>query len=317
MKVLCLGSICLDVLIENINEFPRPNHVTQTDNIQLLGGGGALNTAIALRRLGVDSYPMGEVGYDYGGQVILNILDSETVNTSYILQKETKKTSVVAVLINGDGERSFICNPGNFLQVSMEDYDWDILSDVDFLLIGSSLLFDNLLPEMPSLLKLCREHNVTTLVDTVWPTRPTYKLIENALPYMDYFTPSLEEAQVISGLQTPEEIAKWCLDHGTRNVVLKMDKRGCFIANQYMQITVPALQVPLVDSTGAGDCFLAGFITALSKDYSILESAQIANAAGAMCVQSLGGYSGISNFEDLIEKYLKHYAESISNLAVV
>lgn len=307
MRVLCLGSICLDILIKNIQNFPKSNQVTQVDSITLMGGGGALNTSIALKRLGVEVFPMGEVGLDYAGDVLLNIMDAEGIDNAYVLRRKAKPSSVVNVLINSEGERSFICNPGNFIHVSINDYNWDILEEFDVLLIGSCFLLDKLLPDLPDVLKLCRKHNVISIIDTVWPTRPTYRLIEKSLPFMDFFTPSFEEAQVLSGHKEPADIAQWCLDQGTKNVIIKMDKKGCYLANKEIQQQIPAFKVELVDSTGAGDCFLAGFIKGLSINYDLPRAAMLGNAAGALCVQKVGAYTGITNYKDLTENHFTNY----------
>lgn len=153
MKVLSLGSICLDILIKNIQQLPPPNTVTQVDAITLMGGGGALNSAIALKRLGVESFPMGEIGHDYAGDVLLNIMDADSIDTSYVMQKRSKATSVVNVIIRPDGERSFACNPGNYIQIKYDDYNWDILKEFDVLLIGSCFLLEGLLPDLPKVLQ--------------------------------------------------------------------------------------------------------------------------------------------------------------------
>ena len=79
-----------------------------------------------------------------------------------------------------------------------------------------------------------------------------------------------------------------------------MDKKGCFLANSTTNIQIPALEVPLTDSTGAGDCFLAGFIKGLSLDYNLIKSAQLGNSAGALCVQHIGAYTGIKDFDNLV-----------------
>lgn len=308
MKVLCLGSICLDILIQNIENMPRPNQVSQVDDLKILGGGGALNTAIALKRLGVDSYPFGEIGLDYAGYTLLKIMEDEHLNTSQILQKNGKKSSVVAVLINTQGERSFICNPGNYIHITLEEINWHKLKDFNVFLVGSCFLLPELLPVLSEPLKLCREYGVISIVDTVWPQNESAKSIVHALPYIDYFTPSFEEAQIISGQQTPQDIAQWCLDNGSTNIIIKMDKQGCYLANKDMQLQIPAITVNLVDSTGAGDCFLAGFITGLSKNYDLIKAAQLANSAGAMCVTTLGAYTGITNFDDLFNNFFsKNY----------
>lgn len=307
MKVLSLGSICLDILMKNIQCFPEPNRTTQIDAVSILGGGGALNTSIALKRLGVDVYPMGEIGNDYAGNVLLDILKEENLNASYILKKDDKPTSIVGVLINEKGERSFICNPGNFIHIYFKDYNWELLKDFDVLAIGSCFLLEELLPEMPELLKKCREYNVTSVVDTVWPTRPTYKLLEKSLPYIDYFTPSLEEAKILTEKKTPEEISKWCSEKGSKNIIIKMDKQGSYIHSSEIQTLVPGLNVETIDSTGAGDCFLAGFVKGLELGYDIVQAVKLGNATGAMCVESVGAYSGITNFFELQQKYFQKF----------
>ncbi|MGD9580778.1 MAG: carbohydrate kinase family protein, partial [Vampirovibrionia bacterium] len=271
------------------------------------GGGGALNSAIALKRLGVDSYPMGEIGHDYAGDVLLNIMDADSIDTSYIMQKRSKATSVVNVIIRPDGERSFACNPGNYIKIKYDEYDWDILEEFDVLLIGSCFLLDGLLPDLPKVLQKCREHNTISIIDTVWPNNLNFKQIIDSLPYLDYFTPSFKEAQLLTGKLKADDIAQWCLDKGTKNVLVKMDKEGCYLANNELKIQVPALTVPLVDSTGAGDCFLAGFIRGLLSGYDIVEATKLGNAAGAMCVQFLGAYTGISNFNDLVNNFYAKY----------
>lgn len=307
MKVLSLGSICLDILIKNIQQLPPPNTVTQVDAITLMGGGGALNSAIALKRLGIDSYPMGEIGHDYAGDVLLNIMDADSIDTSYVMQKRSKATSVVNVIIRPDGERSFVCNPGNYIQLKYDDYDWDILKEFDVLLIGSCFLLEGLLPDLPKVLQKCREHNTISIIDTVWPNNPNFKQIVDSLPHLDYFTPSLKEAQLLTNKVETEDIAQWCLDKGTKNVIVKMDKEGCYLANEELKIKIPALKVPLVDSTGAGDCFLAGFIKGLLSNYNLIEATKLGNAAGAMCVQFLGAYTGISNYNDLVNNFYSKY----------
>lgn len=314
MKVLSLGSICLDILMKNIQGFPEPNRTTQVEAVSILGGGGALNTSIALKRLGVDVYPMGEIGVDYAGNTLLSILQEENLSADYILQKTDKPTSVVGVLINNKGERSFICNPGNFIHIYFKDFDWDLLKNFDILAIGSCFLLEELLPEMPELLKHCIKYNVATVVDTVWPVRPTYKLIESSLPYIDYFTPSFEEAKILTEKNNTADIAQWCTERGCKNIIIKMDKQGSYLHTKALQTVIPGLNVNTMDSTGAGDCFLAGFIKGLTLKYDIVEAVKLGNAAGAMCVESIGAYSGITTYTDLHKKYFKKYENSPTKL---
>lgn len=118
--------------------------------------------------------------------------------------------------------------------------------------------------------------------------------IAPCMPYLDYFMPNLEEAGMITGLSDPDEMCKYFLSAGAKNVILKMGERGSLIlSSNGERIRVPAFKVKLVDTTGCGDAWSAGFIAGLSLNMSISKAAQLGSACGSLVASGLGSDAGI------------------------
>jgi sugar/nucleoside kinase (ribokinase family) len=128
------------------------------------------------------------------------------------------------------------------------------------------------------------------------------ELLEPSLPYIDYFIPSLPEAQAITGLQGPHEVASALIDQGVGNVALKMGSDGCLVMTRDGEnIRLPAYDVDVVDATGAGDAFAAGFIAGVWHGWSMEKTAQFATAVGALCVTGMGALGGVRSLPETID----------------
>jgi sugar/nucleoside kinase (ribokinase family) len=148
-----------------------------------------------------------------------------------------------------------------------------------------------------------RDAGVITAFDTAWDVTGTWiDKIGCCLKYVDYFLPSYEEARMLAhGRDDPEEIARALLDEGVKVVGLKMGERGAYIRSaDGQEIRVPALKVKAVDALGAGDAFVAGFLTGVVHDWDLERCARFANAVGACCVTALGATTGIRDFADTV-----------------
>jgi sugar/nucleoside kinase (ribokinase family) len=141
------------------------------------------------------------------------------------------------------------------------------------------------------------------------------QLIAPCLPYLDYFIPSLEEAEMISGKSNPEEIADSFLEAGVKTAVIKLGSKGCFIKNKagdkYFIDSFKGIKA--VDTTGAGDSFAAGFITGIVKGWDLYKCGKFANAVGAHCVMKVGATSGIKTIDE-IQKFINSYKNEVLNV---
>jgi len=114
-------------------------------------------------------------------------------------------------------------------------------------------------------------------------------LLEPALAWTDIIFPNREEGKQLTGQSEPEAIAKHLLQAGVKTVVVKLGAGGCYVESDDEAFVSPGFPVQAIDTTGAGDCFAAGFLASLCRGRSLQESARFANAAGALATLSLGG----------------------------
>jgi len=206
------------------------------------------------------------------------------------------------VLVSPEGERSFIHTLGANALLAPDHVDFDLVGRAQILHIGSVGLLPSLDGEpMAEVLRRARELGATTSLDTVWdPLGRWAKVVEPCLPHVDLFLPALHEARAITGLEEPEENARFFLDRGARIVAVKMGDRGCLVTDGDTWLTVPAYSVDVVDTTGAGDAFVAGFLMGWLRNWTLERIARFANAVGAMCVTSVGATSGVRSAEETL-----------------
>ena len=126
------------------------------------------------------------------------------------------------------------------------------------------------------------------------------------LKEIDYFFPNDDEAQKITGERDLEKMADYFLSCGIKNVVIKAGKQGCFFKNQLESFTVPAFSVKAVDTTGAGDNFASGFITALLEGKNHRECCRFAHAVAAIAVESVGANVGVKS-RGQVEEFLNSH----------
>jgi hypothetical protein len=121
-------------------------------------------------------------------------------------------------------------------------------------------------------------------------------LVRPALPYVDWFIPSIEEARAICGLGPVREVAAFFRDLGAKWVVLTMGGDGCLVAGEGVSLRLPAYDIAVSDTTGCGDAFSAGLIAALRRGWDVESAARFAGAAGALVATGLGSDAGIVDF---------------------
>ena len=136
-------------------------------------------------------------------------------------------------------------------------------------------------------------------MDTVYNDRleDWLAIVEPCLPHLDVFAPSYEEAVRITGLEDHHEIARFLLDRGSPAVVIKLGDRGSYYSDGAAEAELPCFDVDAVDTTGAGDCFMAGYLLAMLDDAPPEERLRWGNAVAAHCVQAVGANAGVGTRE--------------------
>ncbi len=298
--VICLGIMVADVLARPVRRLPARGTLDVVERMELHTGGCAVNTGIALAKLGVRTAVMGKVGEDGFGDYIINTLHHYHIDTAGVLRDRVANTSATMVMIGPDGERSFIHYLGANAELRAADIDPALLARGRILHIaGHNLMskFDG--ADAATILQAARQRGVATSLDTAWDsTGRWFSLIEPCLPHVDYFVPSFEEASRIAGRSDPAEVARFFLNYGMKLVALKMGEQGCYVTDGREAVRLLAYPVTPVDTTGAGDAFAAGFLAGVIQGWDLARTARFANAVGAMCVTAIGATSGVKSLDE-------------------
>jgi sugar/nucleoside kinase (ribokinase family) len=252
----------------------------------------------AVARLGLPVSTFAKVGGDFYGEFIPRELSKLGVDTTGICVSQPEATPFTFVGVHADGDRTFIHTPGANLSFNLADLDLDRVLATDLLLYHDLYV----LPELDggpaaSLLAEAQRRGVVTFVDEDFGYGPKLEPLAAMLPYCDFVIPSFDDLRAIYAGASPEEMAAQLLALGARTVVLKMGAEGCLVASGGKRTRVPALPAQVVDATGAGDCWDAGFIAALADGEDVLGAARLANACAAFSIEAVGGSTGVPAYE--------------------
>jgi len=304
-KVHCLGVLVVDALSGPLPHYPVPGVTTQvnTTSIKFLPGGGAANTGSALAQLGLSVAVFSKVGADPNGSFLRAELKRNGVEISHIRECPDESTPFTFVGIHPTGDRSFIHTPGCNLSFSVKDLDLEALYACRFLLYQDMWV----LPKMdgsaaPGILAEARKRGVITLLDECYGLGPKREVFEAALPYCDVVLPSVDDMRVIYPGLSAVDVAERLRQKGARRVVLKLGPEGCLVAGTQGTVHLPSVATEIVDTTGAGDCFDAGFIAGLVNGLDDVQAAKVGNMTASACIRNVGGAVGIPSYEIMIRK---------------
>jgi sugar/nucleoside kinase (ribokinase family) len=300
-KVHCIGVLVVDALSGPLPQYPVPKTKTQvnTQTIKFLPGGGAANTGSALAQLGISTAIFSKVGGDMNGAFLIQELAKSGASVANIHVAKDETTPFTFVGVHPDGDRSFIHTPGCNLTFSANDLDLDALCDCEFLFYQDMFVLPQLDTAAPKLLAEAQRRGVVTLLDECFGLGPKRDIFEAAIPHCDVVLPSYDDMLHIYPGLTPEAMARTLREKGARRVVLKLGKDGCLAVNAAGTFRVPSVATEIVDTTGAGDCFDAGFITGLANGLDDTAAAKVGAAAAAACIRHVGGAVGIPKYSEL------------------
>jgi len=290
-EVFCAGNAVTDVLARPVDHLAPTGTSQRLEDVALGPGGNTVNTGIALARLGVNVRIAAAVGEDRFGQFLRERVRAEGLDDSGLLTLPNSKTSTSIVLVQSTGERRFLHFRGASAHFSEEHLAWEMVKGVRFFHYASAFAlpaFDG--APLERALKRARELGCQTSVNVCWDVQGRWlSLLQPALAYTDYLFPNLEEGHELTGQTEPHAIAERLRDAGVKTVIVKLGAQGCYVESIEGAFTSPGFAVQPVDTTGAGDCFAAGFLATLCRGRSLMEAARFANAAGALATLGLGG----------------------------
>lgn len=308
---LCAGIIVADHLCAPLERLPDAGELLLTDRLELSIGGCASNVAVDLSRLGVKVGLAGRVGDDVFGRFVAERLTAEGIDCGALTYSETSPTSGTLV-INVQGEdRRFVHQVGANAEFTGAEVAAELIRSSRVLYLGGYCLNDSpTADQVASLFRIAREADVTTVLDVVIPGTGNYwPMLEPVLPLTDVFLPNNDEARMITGQSEPREQAEIFREAGAETVVITQGGAGALLMSSAGGLQAGTHAVEMIDGTGSGDAFVAGYIYGLLQGGDLAACLRSGSALGANCVRFTGATTGTLGADELTAWMAEHPLE--------
>ncbi|MGV3724727.1 MAG: carbohydrate kinase family protein [Actinomycetota bacterium] len=300
-EIAVLGNFVVDIIGKPIDRLPERGRLAMIDTLETHPGGNGPNTSGALGRLGADVAALGRVGDDLYGRFLIEKLEGWGVDTRGVVKLPEAVTGLTLVAVDSSGERSFIHHYGANADFSPADIDWSQLAGVRHFHLSGYFVLPRLEgPAAASVLAEAQRRGMSTSLDMCWDRAGGWmETMRPCLPHLTFLMPSEEEAQQLTGRTSARDVLAALHDAGARSVVLKLGERGCIYSGEGGSISPPAFDVSVRETTGAGDCFIAGFLLSQLRGRDLERSLWFGNACGARSVTAVGGVTGMAGAEEI------------------
>lgn len=298
-KILCVGLALADILVSPVDTHALREDSTCVAPPVVTTGGDALNQAVVLKRLGVDCAIGCALGADFWGSFIASRLREVGLWTEWVKTVPDLPTSTSVILIEPSGERHFLVTPGATQTYAL--WPEEQLLQFDIISIGSLWgLSGFTLERIETLGRFARAADIRLAADLTQDLNGMGRdYLRHSLRWIDYFFPSYIEGIALTGEREPRRILDALATLGPRHVVLKLGAEGCLAlvdGNVYAQ---PSLANVVVDTTGAGDNFVAAYLACVARNLPAPQALRIASLASAHCIAKIGATTARYTFEDL------------------
>jgi sugar/nucleoside kinase (ribokinase family) len=287
LDCIVAGDVNVDLLIEGVTQLEIDKEKLATRMDLVLGGSSGI-TAFNLARLGTRVGIVTVIGKDSFGQFVEERLGAAGVQMEALRRHATEKTGIT-IWHSKNQKRAAVTYPGTIAMLRAKDISDDYLRGARHLHIGHYFLLTELHKDAARLFRKAKQLGLTTSVDCNYdPTEHWDSGIRDVLRYTDIFFPNEDESRFLTGKKSASGAARE-LGKLAGTVVVKLGVRGALVYGRGESFRVPAVKARVVDTTGAGDSFDAGFLSRFLRGGSLRECARAGASAGARCVTRVGG----------------------------
>jgi sugar/nucleoside kinase (ribokinase family) len=289
--LLVLGEINVDLILGAEEIVPVFGQEILVDEATLTIGGSSVIFACGAARLGLRVGYIGVVGEDEFGRFMLREMSARGVDVGPAIVDPGVKTGIT-VSLSTPADRAMLTYSGSIAALTTEQVDRALFGRTCHLHVGSYFLQRGLQDGLPELLAQARAKGLTISVDTGWdPAEGWNGGLWDALAQVNVFLPNELEACAITG-QGSEETALAALAEHMPVVAVKLGAEGAIARRGEEIVRVAPLPVEVVDTTGAGDSFDAGFVYGYLAGWSLERTLRLGCACGSLATRLPGGTSG-------------------------
>ena len=295
--VIGFGALNVDTLLK-VDKIASAEEESFIQDYSEACGGSAANTMVGLARLGCRVGFIGKVANDHEGKLQLACFKTEGVDTGGIIQAEKGKSGAVLGFVDRKGARALYVNSGVNQFIEPREIKWEYVSQTQYLHLSSFVgeksfrTQKKLVGSLPSGIKISFDPGSVYAQKGFAAIEP---LIQNATVFM----PNAVELEALSSESDFHKGAEFMLGLGVKIVAVKLGAKGCYVTDGNEKYTIEALKVKVVDTTGAGDAFNAGFLYGQINDKSLAECGRLGNFVASRCVMAMGARDGLPYEKDL------------------
>ena len=286
-KIMMFGSFVVDLMGRGPH-LPVPGETVKSSFFKMGAGGKGFNQGIAAAKAGGDVTVVTKLGKDTFADVAVNAMKDVGLDTSHLLWDDEKPTGVALIEVDENtSQNAIMVIPSACDNISDEE-----VASLEPLMDGVDIVLTQLETNYTSIQKLVdMAHAKGKMI--VLNTAPVQPVDDDLLSKITIVTPNEVEASILTGVQVTDEAsaaqaAKFFFDKGVKIVVITMGSQGAFVSDGTTQKMIPPFKVKAIDTTGAGDAFNGGFVTALAEGKDVFEAGVFGSAVAALSVQKLG-----------------------------
>jgi len=303
--VMICGPIFTDIVFSAVPRMPSPGKEILSQGFEFTCGGSTYITSVAMSRLGMKPAMLAPLGNDFLSHFIRSQLENEGVSSAYAYSVDHPLRQVTAA-INCQGDRAFVTYQD---PLDTEGYQTYLLEALDKL--EARMLIVNARPEFVPVIEKAHSKGMSIVFDIGWDDEWIYSPeLKELLRLGHWFTPNLPESLAITGTHLPEEAIE-VMQSLVEHPIIKLGPEGAMLKGAGGIARIPGYPVEHpIDTTGAGDNFLAGLLTGILKGWDIADAVRLGNYCGAKSVQGLGGTAASPTWEQAqadLDPFIQRY----------
>jgi len=285
--IVVVGSLNMDLVVR-VPRMPQPGETILGSDFQTIPGGKGANQAVAAARMGASVTMIGCVGDDSFGKTLVSNLEHEGIDTSHVKVNQQASSGIAMITLDEGGQNSIVVASGANMLLTPADIRaaWASLNNVDVVVMPLEVPLACIFEAT----QLAKENGVQVVLNPA----PAQPLPVELLRQVDVLVPNETETGLLSGMEVgtqeqAERAAQRLLKEGVGAVVLTLGSRGALLVEEGAQAKVfEAHPVNVVDTTAAGDAFVAALAVGISEGAGLERATMMANAAGALAVTKMG-----------------------------
>jgi len=297
--LLVLGDANPDLMVRGDipPEFDKAERLVDRADL-VIGGSGAI-AACGAARLGLRVAFAGVMGDDVLGRFVRDSLVEREIDTTGLLLDPDRSTGL-SIVLSGRGERTVLRAPGTMSDLRADVVDPGLLGDARHLHVSSYYAQTGLRPNLPELFRDARRGRASTSIDPNWdPGEEWNGDLLTLLSTTDCFFPNSAEARFITGVDDIDVAALALAERGTV-VAVKFGQGGGLVVWGDEVVRSESIPTDVVDTTGAGASFDAGFLAGRLAGWPLGRCLQLAVACGSLSARAVGGTAAQPTMEEAL-----------------